>query len=107
MMKKIIRYDDRALVEFEGFSKTVRKVFLGLIDVLAMEGRLDFPTGKRINSDLFEIRVRKRGQYRGVYAYLVGNSVIILHFFQKKSQKMPIKDIKTSIKRLQRYEIHN
>ena len=106
-MKKLIKYDDRAINELVSFSVEIRKDFIGLIDDLADEGRLFPPFGKRINRELFEIRVRKNGQYRGIYAYLVGNTILILHFFQKKTQKTPIKDIKTSIKRLQRYEIHN
>lgn len=106
-MKKIIRYDDRAVDEFNEFSNEVKKDFAGIIDNLKMDGRLSLPSGKRIDKRLFEIRVRKGGQYRGIYAYLVESSIIILHFFQKKTQKTPVKDIKTSLKRLQRYEIHD
>jgi phage-related protein len=106
-MKKLIKYDDRALDELAGFGVEVRKDFLGLIDDLSRNGKLNPPFGKRINKGLFEIRVRKGGQYRGIYAYLMGDKILILHFFQKKTQKTPIKDIKTSIKRLQRYEIYN
>ncbi len=106
-MKKLIKYDDRALDELASFNVEIRKDFLGLIDDLARNGKLNPPFGKRLNKGLFEIRVRRRDQYRGIYAYLVGDEILILHFFQKKTQKTPIKDIKTSIKRLQRYEIHN
>lgn len=106
-MKKVIIYDNRAKDELESFDSRVQKVFLGLINILAIEGKLDFPSGKKINRELFEIRVKRSGQYRGIYAYVLGNSIIILHFFQKKTQKTSIKDIKTSLKRLQKYEIHN
>ena len=76
-----------------------------MIETLSNEGKLDLPKAKRINSELFEIRVKHEGEYRGLYAYIVNNRILILLFFRKKTQKTPIKFIKTSIKRLQKYEI--
>jgi phage-related protein len=103
-MKKIVKIDTRAEKELRDFSLDVQKEFRGLIQTLGIEGRLDLPRGKKIGSNLFEIRVKFKGEYRGLYAYVLGNDVIILHFFQKKSQKTPIKDLKVSERRLKDYE---
>lgn len=104
-MKKIIVYDNRAIREFNKFTIDVKRDIGSLIETLSNEGRLDFPDGKRINKDLFEIRVKRNGEYRGIYAYIVKDRIIILYFFRKKTQKTPLEVIKTSTKRLQRYEI--
>lgn len=104
-MKKIIVYDKRAVKEFNNFNVNVKKDFAGLIETLSSEGKLDLPKAKRLNKELFEMRVKNDGEYRGVYAYIINNRIIILLFFRKKTQKTPLKFIKTSIKRLQKYEI--
>lgn len=104
-MKKIIIYDNRAIKEFNKFNIDVQREFGSLIETLSKEGYLDFPDAKRINKDLFEIRVKQNGEYRGIYAYIVKNNIIILSFFRKKTQKTPQDVIKTSTKRLKRYEI--
>lgn len=104
-MKKVIVYDKRAVKELNEFSIGVKRDFASLIETLSNEGRLDLPRAKRINKELFEIRVKNEGEYRGLYAYVMDNRILILLFFQKKTQKTPDKFIKTSIKRLQKYEI--
>jgi len=104
-MKKIVVYDRGALKELKKFNDSVRKDFVGLVETLSTEGRLNFPEGKRINRELFEIRVKRGGEYRSIYAYIFGDKIIILLFFQKKTQRTPLKIIKTSMQRLQKYEI--
>ena len=103
-MKKLIKIDKRAEEELDTFSEKVQIKFRGLIDVLMSEGRLEYPDGKKLGKNLFEIRIKVGGIYRGLYAYLVGDVIIILHFFNKKSQKTPSKDISVSERRLKEYE---
>lgn len=59
---------------------------------------------KKINHKLFEIRVKVKNIYRAFYAYKNLNDVIILHIFNKKTQKTPLKDIKLATIRLKNYE---
>jgi len=103
-MKKIVKIDTRAEEELAEFSDKVQIKFEGLIEMLKTDGRLEYPNGKKINKNLFEIRVKLDGVYRGFYAYLINNIVLILHFFKKKSQKTPSKDILVSERRLRDYE---
>ncbi len=102
-MEKIVKIDYRAKKELDKFSGEVRNRFEGLIRILRMQGRVDFPEGRKIGGNLFEIRVKIKGAYRGFYAYVGLVRIIILHFFRKKSEKTPLKDIKVAERRLKEY----
>ncbi len=103
-MKKSVLFDSRAVKELEKFERDVQLSFQAYIEVLRVEGRLQFPNARKISAGIFEIRVECKGAYRGLYAYIVKDSIVILHFFNKKSQKTPIKNIAVAHKRLQSYE---
>jgi phage-related protein len=103
-MKKVLTIDPRAEKELNKFSKKVRLDFDSLIYILRNEGTLGLPDGKKIGRKLFEIRVKVNEIYRGIYAYINKDGIVILHFFQKKSQKTPIRDLKVSERRLKEYE---
>ena len=103
-MKKQVFYDKNALKELRGFESEVQKDFQAYIAVLASEGKLDYPEARKVADNLFEIRVARQGAYRGFYAYLKGKYIVILHFFQKKTQKTPLKNITTAKLRLKKYE---
>ena len=103
-MRKVIHYDERAIKELKEFSKEVQKDFVAVIEVLEREGRIIPPEAKKISKNLFEVRVLRGGSYRGFYAYARYEYVVILHFFQKKSQKTPIKNIKVAERRFRDYE---
>ena len=103
-MKKKIIFDRRARRELENLSQRVQAEFQALFLILSAEGKLDFPESRKIDRNLFELRVRNKGQYRGLYGYLKGDLIIILHFFKKKTQKTPLKNLKTAKRRLKPYE---
>lgn len=103
-MKKNVYLDKNAEKEFLGFSEEVQLMFKAYFEVLKFEGKLDFPQAKKINKDLFEMRVKLQGEYRGFYAYIDKFDIIVLHFFRKKTQKTPIKDLDLAQRRLKQYE---
>jgi phage-related protein len=49
---------------------------------------------------LWEIRILGKSSTRIIYAHKVKDEIILLHAFKKKSQKTPIKEINTALKRL-------
>lgn len=102
-MKKEILYDKNALKELLKFDKPVQQEFFALLEVLETEGQLEIPEAKKITKNLFEIRIQYSGQYRGLYAYIKNNKIVILHCFKKKTQRIPLKDIKIAKQRLQQY----
>lgn len=59
------------------------------IEFLGLE-LLREPHVKHIEGKLWELRVRgKEGIARGLYVTVTGRVVVVLHVFEKKSQKMP------------------
>lgn len=103
-MKKIVRFDSKAQKELYKLDILVQREFTGLIIKLEKDGKLNFPEAKKIDNNLFEIRVKLGGAYRGFYGYMEGDYIVILHFFHKKSQKTPSKNLKLTLRRLKQYE---
>jgi phage-related protein len=103
-MQKKIFFDKNSERELKRFSRPVQQTFLAYMQVLSELGRLEPPDAKKLTQDLFEIRVRKQGSYRGFYAYIQNDYIVILHFFHKKTQKTPINHIKIAQSRLQKYD---
>ena len=103
-MKKNIFIDRNAEKELRDFSEEVQLEFEAYIKILGLEGKLDFPHAKKITRDFFEIRIKVQGEYRSLYAYIGKLDIIILHFFRKKTQKTPIKDLDLAQRRLKLYE---
>ncbi len=85
----------------------VQAEYLKIVEQLEIDGRLIEPFGKKLDSDLFEIRVRRGKQVRVLYFYFTDDLVIGVHGFVKKSQKTPqneIKQAKRVMARIQRGE---
>jgi phage-related protein len=103
-MPKEILYDKNALKELRDFNQEVREEFQAYIKTLCQEGKLEFPEARKISRNLFEIRVIHEGAYRAFYAYVKSDYIILLHFFQKKAQKTPLKNLKLAYQRLKYYD---
>jgi phage-related protein len=99
-MKKKIVFDQRAYKDLLKFPLEVISAFDSALGILSDKGKLENPLGKKLGNNLFEIRIRLEGAWRGCYAYLHEHEVIILHVFRKKTQKTPQKEIETAKKRL-------
>ncbi len=60
---------------------------------------IGMPVVRKLDTDLWEVRSKfKEGIARVIFT-VVGNSMILLHGFVKKSQKTPKEDLNTAIKR--------
>ena len=103
-MEKKVYLDKNADKELHQFTQEVQIEFEAYFEILRREGKLDFPESRKIGKNLFELRIKFKGEYRGFYAYVGRGYIIILHFFKKKTQKAPIRSIKTTKRRLKRYE---
>ena len=67
---------------------------------------LRLPHSRAFGNGLFELRPRgKSGIGRAFYCFLVGQRVVVLHAFIKKSQQTPEQEIKLARKRMK--EIRN
>lgn len=103
-MKKKVIFDRLARREFEAFDQRVQDDFDAYFLLLEKHGRLEFPVARKISTNLFEIRIEHDGAYRGFYAYMKGDLIIMVHFFEKKTQKTPQRNIETAQKRAKSYE---
>ena len=106
-MKKKVYLDKNAEKELLDFSEGLQLEFEAYFKILKLEGKLELPQARKVTRDLFEIRVKFQGEYRGFYAYVGKLDIVILHFFRKKTQKTPIKDLELAQRRLKQYESYN
>ncbi len=103
-MSKNIFMDKNAEKELRAFGEEVQLEFEAYFKILELEGKLGFPQARKITRDIFEIRIKLKGEYRGFYAYIGKQDIVILHFFRKKTQKTPLKDLDLAQRRLRIYE---
>ena len=99
-MRKEVIFETHAWKEFLDLPEAVRNEFESLISFLESRGELREPEAKKIGANRFELRVRVNGQWRALYAYYLKDKIIIIRFFQKKTQKTPLKEIALFNKRL-------
>lgn len=79
-----------AVGEIEALPPGLQGRLLRLFDVIEAAGleRLQEPHAKHLEGKLWELRVKSdEGIARGIYVALTGRRVMVLHVFQKKSQK--------------------
>jgi len=79
---------------------------LKLLELMERHGaNLGPPHTEAMGDGLFEIRAKaQEGIGRGLFCYLQGKHVMVLHAFVKKSQKTPMKDLELARQRQQ--EVH-
>lgn len=105
-MKKKVIFDPTADKELEDLPREVLLEVRAIVNVLEKHGVLREPVGKKMSGykNLYEVRIRKNGQWRGFYAYLINDCIVILHFINKKRQKTPKNAIATALNRLKKYK---
>lgn len=90
----------RAEEEYWNLKISVQNKFDLLFKEFTDRKRLSKENFKKIvNSDLFEFRARQRGDiFRAIGGFIKPNFVIVL-IFQKKTNKLPMKEFEKAIKR--------
>lgn len=74
--------------------------FRNQIRLLAEYGpSLGMPNAKPIGDGLFELRVRGREEVRSLYLFHIGNRIVILHAFKKKTMSIAKNDLRIAQKR--------
>lgn len=81
-------------------SAAVKGKYIGLIDFLTEYGPfLSEKYTKKLRKDLYELRITGKEQIRIFYT-VWQKEIILLHAFKKKTQKTPLREIKTALLRL-------
>ena len=78
--------------------------YLRLTDLMQTFGpNLGMPHTRSLGDGLFELRVRaKEGIGRVFYCTEIGRKIVMLHCFIKKTQKIPVKELRIARQRMRR-----
>ncbi len=97
----------RVQAEIESWPVDVVADYARIAELLIEYGpNLRLPHSRAFGEGLFELRPRgKSGIGRAFYCFLVGQRVVVLHAFIKKSQQTPEQEIKVARRRMK--EIRN
>jgi phage-related protein len=102
MPYQIEYFHPRVLAEIESWPVDVVADYARLVELLAEHGpSLRLPHSRALGERLFELRPRGRsGIGRAFYCFLVGQRVVVVHAFIKKTQETPDKELKLARKRV-------
>ena len=100
-------FHSRVKAEIEGWPDGVLADYARILELLMEFGpNLRMPHSRAVGGGLFELRPRGReGIGRVFYCFVVGQRVVILHAFVKKTQKTPEQELKIARKRMK--EVQN
>ena len=102
MAYEIEYFHPRVLSEIESWAVDVLADYARLVELLSEHGpNLRLPHSRAMRDGLFELRPKgKSGIGRGLYCFLSGRRIVIVHAFIKKSPQTPDKDVKLARKRM-------
>lgn len=75
-------------------------IFAHIQELLDLNIRARPPLVKHIEGKLWELRIQIGKQFRIFYFTQTGKKIILLHAFEKKSQKAPLKEIRLAKQRM-------
>ena len=107
MAYSIEYFHARVQAVIEAWPEDVVADYARIVELLIEHGpNLRLPHSRAFGGGLFELHPRgKSGIGRAFYCFLVGQRVVILHAFIKKSQETPAQETKLARKRMK--EIQN
>ena len=80
----------------------IRASFQRIVELIQANGleRVREPYLKHLEGPLWEMRMKGRsGIARAVYVTAIGKRIVVVHVFEKKTQKTPRREIVTALKR--------
>ncbi len=95
-------FNARVRTEIERWPVGMLADYARLVELLIEFGPdLRMPHSRSMGEGLFELRPRGReGIGRALYCYVIGERVVILHGFVKKTQTTPERELKIARKRM-------
>ena len=102
MSYSVLYFNQRVLDDIESWPVDILADYARLVGLLIEFGpRLRMPHSRPMGGGLFEPRPRGReGSGRALYCFVVGQRVIVLHAFVKKSQATPGRDLDLARRRM-------
>ena len=108
IMNSTIEYfHSRVKAEIESWPDGILADYARLVELLMEFGpNLRMPYSRPMGSGLFELRPRGReGTGRAFYCFVVGQRVVILHAFVKKTKETPERELRIARRRMK--EVQN
>jgi len=104
----ITYYNKRVKEGVFSFPTGILADYLQLIGMMEKHGaNLRMPHSRALGNGLFELRPKSReGIGRVFYCTHVGNRIVILHSFVKKTQETPASELRIARKRLKEVQQH-
>lgn len=95
-------YHSRVKTEIESWPDGILADFARMVELLMEFGpHLRMPHSRAMGGGLFELRPRGReGMGRVFYCFVIGQRVVMLHAFVKKTQETPAQELKVARRRL-------
>jgi phage-related protein len=95
-------FHSRVLTEIESWPDGILADYARILELLMEFGpNLRMPHSRTMGGGVFEVRPRGReGIGRAFYCFVVGQRIVILHAFIKKTQATPEKELKIARKRM-------
>jgi phage-related protein len=94
--------DDGVRADLEALPQDIRASFLRISRLIEAEGvhKLREPYVKHLEGPVWEMRMKGRdGIARAAYVTAMGQRVVVVHVFVKKTQKTPRREIEMALKR--------
>ena len=100
-----VYFHKKCAQEVSEFPESVQKDLYEIIEKLKNGLWPSMPVARKLHTigkGVFELRLRdKDGIYRVIYIILETRDVFLVHAFQKKSQKTPLKSLRLAKKRME------
>src|SRR5258706_2899035 len=94
--------NEEVKASLDAFPLDIRARFQRIVELIQAHGleRVREPFVKHLEGPLWEMRMKGRsGLARAVYVTAVGKRVVVVHVFEKKTQKMPRRVVITALER--------
>lgn len=99
---EILYYDEEVQEAISAWPVGIRAYYARLTERMLVFGpNLGMPFTRSLGKGLFEIRAKgKEGIGRAFFCILVGQKIVVLHAYIKKSQKTPLKELEIARSRV-------
>jgi phage-related protein len=102
MRWQIEYYSPKVAALVDDWPAGIRAAFLRIVELMVQHGPdLGLPHTRAMGAGLFEIRARGReGTGRAFFCTIIGQRVVILHGFVKKTEQTPLRELEIARGRL-------
>jgi len=99
MKAKEVLYTEEAEAFADGLPRISKAKLVAITDLLETQGRLNKPHGEKVEGqeNLYAITIHTQDNPRVFYAYDDGTVIWLLHGYNKKSQKIPQRELNKAL----------